>query len=385
MLTFLSKIFIKPDLGVDEKRTIYGMLCGIVGICLNIMLFCGKLFAGIISNSISIMADAFNNLSDAGSSAITLVGFKLASHKPDADHPYGHGRIEYISGLIISAAIIVMGVELFRKSINKIIHPEVTKYTIVTLIILVASILVKFYMAFYNGRLGKKLNSAPLKATAMDSLSDCIATSLVLATTIFAYFTNIYLDGWCGLVVSVFIFYAGFTAGKESINPLLGTPPEPEYIEHIENIVVGFDEKIVGIHDLMVHDYGPGRRFVSLHAEVPADEDVLILHDIIDNLEKELGKQLSCLATIHMDPVDIKNPEVNILKEKVKNLVISISKELSIHDFRVVFGETHTNLIFDIVIPYSTNLKDEDVIKEIKTLLKENIGQEYNAVIDIDH
>ena len=385
MLTFLSKIFIKPDLGEDEKRTIYGMLCGIVGICLNIMLFCGKLFAGIISNSISIMADAFNNLSDAGSSAITLVGFKLASHKPDADHPYGHGRIEYISGLIISAAIIVMGVELFRKSINKIIHPEVTKYTIVTLIILIASILVKFYMAFYNGRLGKKLNSAPLKATAMDSLSDCIATSLVLATTIFAYFTNIYLDGWCGLVVSVFIFYAGFTAGKESINPLLGTPPEPEYIEHIENIVVGFDEKIVGIHDLMVHDYGPGRRFVSLHAEVPADEDVLILHDIIDNLEKELGKQLSCLATIHMDPVDIKNPEVNILKEKVKNLVISISKELSIHDFRVVFGETHTNLIFDIVIPYSTNLKDEDVIKEIKTLLKENIGQEYNAVIDIDH
>ena len=368
----------------NKERSAYGMLCGIVGIFLNICLFAGKLFAGLISKSVSIVADAFNNLSDAGSSVVTLLGFKISSQKADREHPYGHGRFEYISALIVSAVIIVMGFELAKESVTRIIHPEESAISMLTVIILVASILVKLYMAFYNNRVGKKINSAPLKAAATDSLCDCIATGMVLVTAVLAYYTSVKLDGWAGLIVSGFILYAGYSSGKEAIDPLLGTPPEPGLIEHIKEIVLGFDENVIGIHDLMIHDYGPGRQIISLHAEVPSDIDMLQAHDVIDNLEKKLAEELGCTATIHMDPIQTNDPRVNTLKQRVSELVMKIDEDITVHDFRVVFGDSHTNMVFDMAVPFSCPLDDIQIKTKITNLIKSELGRKYYAVITID-
>lgn len=352
---------------------------------MNLLLFIGKFIAGSISNSIAITADAINNLSDAGSSLVSLLGFKLAEQKPDSEHPFGHGRMEYLSGLIVSAVILMMGFELLKTSIEKIINPMDVEFSVVILVILVASIAIKCYMAYYNYSCGKKFNSATLKATATDSLGDCISTTVVLIATIVGHFTDLHIDGFCGILVAILIFIAGINAARETLNPLLGQPPETEFVEQIEQMVLNFDkESVVGIHDLIVHDYGPGRRVVSLHAEVPAEGDILVLHDVIDNLEMKMRKELGCLTTIHMDPVVTTDERVTELKEKCKAVVKSIGDKLSIHDFRVVFGETHTNMIFDVIIPFKFALSDEETAKLIQERVWKEIGETYFVVITID-
>lgn len=385
MVTVLAKVMGIEGYAPDKKRSAYGKLCGIVGIVLNVILFAGKFFAGMISNSIAITADAFNNLSDAGSSIVTLIGFKLAEQKPDSEHPFGHGRMEYLSGLVVSAVILMMGFELVKDSIDKILHPTEVEFSVIILVILVASILGKCYMAYYNFSLGKRFDSATLRATATDSLSDCVSTGVVLISTIIGHYTDIQIDGFCGIAVGVLIFVAGINAAKETLNPLLGQPPEPEFVAQIEEMVLNFNtESIIGIHDLIVHDYGPGRRVISLHAEVPAEGDMVALHDVIDNLEGKLRMELGCLTTIHMDPVVTTDERVTELKEKCNTIIKNIGEKLSLHDFRVVFGETHTNLIFDVVIPYEFALSDADTTKMIQERVWENLGRQYFIAVTID-
>lgn len=384
MVTFLARFFIKDEFTEKETRSIYGFICGGVGIFLNILLFVGKLFAGIVSGSISITADAFNNLSDAGSSVISIVGFKLASQKPDRQHPYGHGRIEYVSGLIISGLILLMGFELAINSVKKLFTPDGTTFSILILIILAVSILTKCYMAYYNFNIGKKIDSATVKAVATDSLSDCIATSIVLISMLVEHFFNLNVDGIGGIIVSIFILFSGFEAAKDTINPLLGGEPDEELVNAITERVLNFDEKIIGIHDLMVHDYGPGRKFVSLHAEVPANENILAIHDIIDVLEVTLQLELDCMATIHMDPIVTDDPLVNELKSKVKDTVSKIDPALKVHDFRTVIGQTHTNLVFDIEVPFDFNLADTELQALVQNNVFKDIGPNYFVVTKID-
>lgn len=384
MITIFSHIFSFDKMPENKRRGAYGMLCGIVGIVLNLLLCAGKFFAGIVSHSIAITADAVNNLSDAASSIVTLVGFKLAGQKPDSKHPFGHGRIEYISGLIVAAAILIMAFELIRDSVTKIIHPQETQFSTLAIVILVVSIGVKCYMAFYNSKVGKKIGSTTVLAVATDSMSDCVTTAVVLIAALVAHFTNLQIDGYCGVVVGLIIFYAGLSAAKDTLNPLLGQPPEEEFVQQIEEIVLHFDENVIGLHDLMVHDYGPGRRFISLHAEVPAEGDILKLHDIIDNLEMKLTNELGCSTTIHMDPVVTKDAHVSELKQQVKQIVSDMDEKLTMHDFRVVVGETHTNIIFDIVIPYEYPKSDEQVVDEIRQKIQQKLGEDHFAVIKVD-
>mgnify|MGYP004518683195 FL=1 len=384
MVRKIAMAFVPKDGTEVEKRSIYGMVCGFVGIFFNIILFVGKLLAGIITSSISITADALNNLSDAGSSIVTLAGFKLAAQKPDSKHPYGHGRIEYLAGLAVAAVILIMGFELFRDSIGKVLHPQDTEFSYVVIFILLASILVKCYMAYYNYSIGKEIDSAAVRAAAMDSMSDCIATGAVLVTTVLNHLYGWQLDGYCGILVSFFIMYSGIQAARDSVDPLLGIEPDEEFLQQIEDISLSFDENIVGIHDLMVHDYGPGRKIISLHAEVPADSNMIQIHDVIDNLEKKLSKDLGCMATIHMDPVVVNDPEVKELKHQVADLVKEVLEAITIHDFRVVKGDTHTNLIFDMVVPFSCKCTDREMADMVADKIKEKLGNNYYAVIDVD-
>ncbi len=384
MITLLAKIFV-PD-NNDTKnpsvRQAYGILCGAVGIFLNLCLFAGKFIAGSVSNSIAITADAFNNLSDAGSSIITLIGFKMAGQKPDPHHPFGHGRIEYISGLLVSVIILLMGAELLKSSFSKILHPEMPDFSPMAVAVLLASILVKCYMFLYNRQLGRKLDSAAMAATAADSLSDTIATSAVLAATLIGYFTNLAVDGWCGMLVGLFICYTGYSAAKDTVSPLLGQAPDPEFVRQINDIVTAHEE-ILGIHDLIVHNYGPGRILISLHAEVPAEGNFLALHDKIDTIEHELRSRLNCHAVIHMDPVCVEDEETNRLKALVKGYIEEISGALTMHDFRIVTGPTHTNLIFDVVTPYNFPLSDGELAERIQERIRTD-NPNYFAVIEVD-
>ena len=381
MITILSMIFVKnPESETGRKS--YGTLCSVVGIMLNVLLFVGKYVAGVISGSVAITADAFNNLSDAGSSFITLVGFLFAGKEPDLDHPFGHGRFEYLSGFIVSMAILFMGFELMKSSVIKIIHPEPVDTSTVAMVILLVSILVKVYMAIYNRNVGKKIHSAAMSATAKDSLSDTIATTFVLLAMLVMRYAQINIDGICGVFVSLFIFYAGITAAKETMDPLLGLPPEQEFVDRIEEIVMSHD-MIVGIHDVVVHDYGPGRRMISLHAEVPGDRNIFEIHDLIDRIEKELNETLQCESVIHMDPIETDNEEVAKMKAIVAKEIIRIDERITIHDFRMVTGETHTNLIFDAVVPFGTKLSAKDVKKSIEEMV-ESIEGTYYAVVHID-
>lgn len=383
MVTLLAKIFIREKKDKAKIRQAYGVLCGIVGILLNILLFVGKFIAGTISNSIAITADAFNNLSDAGSSFVTLVGFKLAGAKPDPEHPFGHGRIEYVSGLVVAAAILLMAYELIRDSIGKILHPEDTEFSVLIVAILIISILVKLYMFYYNSSVGKKYDSAAMRATAMDSLSDTCATTVVLIATLVGHYTGLHIDGWCGALVGIFILYAGISAAKETLNPLLGQPPEEEFVMQIDQIVMAHDE-ICGIHDLIVHDYGPGRKMISLHAEVPADGDILEVHDVIDNIENELRAKLGCDATIHMDPIVTSDEHVSELKATVISIVKGIDEVITIHDFRVVTGPTHTNLIFDVLVPFKFYISDDELTMMIQNKVRERLGNNYYVVMKVD-
>lgn len=370
MIKLLTRIFVKKDKTDEELRGTYGMICSGAGIALNVLLFVIKFIAGSLSGAISVTADAFNNLSDSGSSLITMLGFRLAAKKPDPGHPFGHGRIEYLSGIAVSILIVLMGFELFTSSVNKIVNPVTPEISLLVFIILAVSILVKFYMFLYNRKYAKICNSAAMKATSTDCLSDMISTSVVFISMLISYFTKINIDAYCGLAVSLFILFAGLKSAYETIGPLLGQPPEPEFVEKIENIVLSF-ESVIGIHDLIVHDYGPGRRIISLHAEVPAKGDILALHDEIDNIERELSEKLGCLAVIHLDPVETDNENAMRLKELALSVCAGIYEDMHLHDFRIVEGNTHTNLIFDVVVPHGFRLSDGELKREIEAKIKE--------------
>ena len=384
MIHFLARRFIKDHKNTADPavRRAYGILCGCVGVALNLLLFAGKLLAGLLSHSIAVTADAVNNLSDAGSSVVTLLGFKLAAQAPDRDHPFGHGRLEYVSGLVVSMVILLMGVELGQSSLKKILHPEPVAFSPLVAVILCASILVKLYMVLYNRRIGKRIGSAAMAATAVDSLSDCLATSVVLLGAMAGHFWNLQIDGWCGAAVALFILWSGAGAARDTINPLLGQPPSPEFVEQIRQRVRAHPE-IIGTHDLIVHDYGPGRRILSLHAEVPASGDILELHDVVDALERQLNEELGCLATIHMDPVVNDGGETAEARERVLAVVRMIDPGISIHDFRMVPGATHTKLIFDAEIPYQCTLPDGEIKKRIRAGVKA-LDENWSAVASIE-
>ncbi len=384
MVGLLSKLFIKDYTNTSDStvRQAYGMLCGFVGICFNILLFIGKFAAGTISHSIAITADAFNNLSDAGSSIITLIGFKMAGQKPDSDHPFGHGRIEYISGLLVSVLILFMAFELLRSSVTKILHPEELSFSPLIVGILVISILVKFYMSFYNRQIGKKINSTAMMATATDSLSDTLSTTVVLIATIVSHFTGFAIDGYCGVLVGLFICVAGINAAKDTISPLLGQAPDPEFVQQINDIVMSH-EGVMGIHDLIVHNYGPGRVLISLHAEVPADGNILTMHDMIDLIEHELRDTLQCNAVIHMDPICTDDEETNALKKMVLGYLAEIDSTITMHDFRIVKGPTHINVIFDVVIPYRFRMPDTELVQTITAKIQAE-NPNYFTVIEVD-
>lgn len=351
MVKLLSKLFIKnPTEYTDPSvRKAYGTLCSLLGIFLNVLLFAGKYAAGAISGSIAITADAFNNLSDAGASAISLLGFRLSGKKPDPDHPFGHGRIEYISGLAVAALIIVMGVELLISSVEKILSPEPVEVGLLPAAILLASILVKLYMFAYNCSVGKKISSSAMAATGADSLSDSVATAVVLLSMGVSWLFKVNIDGWAGAAVAVFILFAGYGVAKDTLSPLLGQAPDPELVKSIEEIVMSSDA-VIGMHDLVVHDYGPGRMMISLHAEVDGRGDIFQLHDSIDTVERELKSTLGCDATIHMDPVETDNEQVNAEHAALEEALKDVDGLRGIHDFRMVMGPSHTNLIFDVVM-----------------------------------
>ena len=386
MITFLASLFIKDSKNYKEPsvRQAYGVLSGAVGIGLNILLFFGKWLAGTISGSIAIIADAFNNLSDAGSSIITLIGFRLSGQEPDPEHPFGHGRMEYISGLLVSVAILVMGLELIWSSIGKLRSPEPIESSALVFGILIASILVKLYMFFYNHSLSKKIESAAMKATSVDSLSDTVATTLVLIATLISKYTGLLLDGWFGILVGLFILYTGGSTLKETIDLLLGQPPKQEFIDEVKEIVLGHS-MVHGVHDLIVHDYGPGRVMISLHAEVDVNGDIQDIHEQIDHIEHELQEKLHCSATIHMDPIVTDDKEVLAMKAKVEEMVHFLDESFSMHDFRMVAGPIHTNLIFDVVVPLGFTMSDEELKARIQQLVQEqNDDTTYFTVVDID-
>ncbi len=384
MVSLLIRLCIKDreNIHAASVRSAYGILCGAVGIFLNILLFAGKFFAGTVSHSIAITADAFNNLSDAGSSLVTMLGFLLGGQKADKEHPFGHGRVEYLSGLAVAMLIILMGFELARSSVEKILHPEPVEFRGIVVAILCVSIAVKLYMFAYNRSVGKKVQSLAMQATAMDSFSDCAATAAVLLATLAGHFAHLQIDGWCGILVAAFILYSGIKAGKETLDPLLGQPPSEEFVQQLRQIVAAHP-RILGLHDLIVHDYGPGRRMISLHAEVSASENILELHDEIDNVERELKETLGCDAVIHMDPIVTDDGITEETREKVAALVQCIDEQMSIHDFRMVTGPTHTNVIFDVTVPYQFRLSDEEVEKKVKQAVRALDGN-YYAVVHIE-
>lgn len=384
MISLLSRLLIKnhTDYENPQVRQSYGMLCGLVGICLNVLLCVGKYFAGTLSGSIAIVADSFNNLSDAGSSLVTLLGFRLAGKKPDPGHPYGHGRIEYISGFVVSFLILLMGFELAKSSLSRILSPEPTQAGWLPAAILIASICVKIYMFLYNRAVGKKIASSAMAATATDSLSDSVATAVVLLSMGVTHFFHINIDGYAGLLVALFILYAGYSAAKDTLAPLLGQAPDPDFVQRVTDIVMSHPE-VIGIHDLVVHDYGPGRKMVTLHTEVDGKGDFFTLHDAIDNIERELTAECGCHATIHMDPIESDNETVLAMRDQVAELVRRIDPAITIHDFRVVPGKTHTNVIFDAVVPAGLPMSEEAVAGRIRLLVADAYPNHY-AVVDID-
>ncbi|MBO5852546.1 MAG: cation transporter [Clostridia bacterium] len=367
----------------NNDRQKYGTLTGVVGICSNLVLFAIKLFAGLVSSSISIIADAFNNLSDMGSSLVTMFGFHLASKPADPDHPYGHGRYEYISAFIVSGLIFMVGLELLKSSIDKILKPEKLEFTILSIVILAVSIVVKFWMYFYYKKVGKKINSAAILATAQDSLNDVLTTSAILVSVIIMMLTGINLDAYVGLVMSFYIIWSGFKTAKETINPLLGEPVDEETAKILEHEIMSFDG-FLGVHDLMAHNYGPGRCFASVHVEVPANIDIVKCHEQIDLCEKIVFERTGVLLTIHMDPVETDNEKLTAARTAVAQQIKTIHPSLTIHDFRMTpKSDERTNLIFDVVLPVDLADSKQNVKKEIEKIAKE-IDPTYKCVITFD-
>ena len=384
MITLLSRFFIpdyeKTDL--PEVRRRYGVLSGTVGIFLNLLLFTGKLAAGILARSVSVTADAFNNLSDAASSVITLIGFKLSGKRADKNHPFGHGRIEYIAGLFVSISIILVGTELARTSIDRILVPTQTAFSPAAAAVLAASIAVKLYMFLYNRSLSAKIDSVALGSTAMDSLSDCAATAVVLLCQILSARTNLQLDGWCGLAVSTFIFYAGIRSCLDTMSPLLGQAPDPHLLAQINDMVLN-TEGILDMHDLEVHDYGPGHLHVSLHAEVPSNFTLVHAHEIIDRLEKQIDHDLGVMSVIHIDPVDFRDHEAHLLRSRILKKLRSMHPEAGLHDFRILREDENPAVSFDVQFPFSYKESDEEILQD----MTDYIGRElpgYEAMIRVD-
>ena len=384
MINLLVKTFVKDAGNVQDPqvRQRYGTLSGAVGIFLNLLLSAGKMIAGLITGSIAITADAFNNLTDAGSSVVTLVGFRMAGKQADDDHPFGHGRIEYLSGLAVSVVILLVGLELAKSSVEKIIHPEPVEFSWLSAGILVAAICVKLWMSYFNRSLSRRIGSAAMAATATDSLSDAVATSAVLLSAIIGKFTGVNIDAWAGILVALFILRAGWGAAKDTLNPLLGQSPDPELVRDIERTVLAHPQ-VVGIHDMIIHDYGPGRSMMSLHAEVPAGSDIMEVHDEIDAIERELKAKYHIDASIHMDPIVTGDETISKARKMVSELVREVDPAMTIHDFRMTSGPRHRNLIFDVVVPYSVKSTDDEVRREIERKIRAADPNSF-AVIQVD-
>ena len=385
MTELLSKIFIKDRDNVNSQkvRSSYINLTSITGILLNILLFAGKLVFGILANSIAIIADAFNNISDAGSSVVTWIGFRMSNKHVDEEHPFGHGRMEYITGFIVDMLIIFVGYELLTGSVEKIFNPVDQKASIFTYVMLGASVFVKLWLFLFYRKIGNKINAEPLRASSIDSISDCAATSIVLVSLILSSTLGWNIDGYVGVVVAIFILIAGVRAAKGTIDLLLGAPPSKEYIEELTEFIKKY-KIVVGIHDLMVHDYGEGRKFISFHAEVPSDFDINIAHEEIDCLERDMHKKFGAIVTVHLDPIDVNDENVRNMREFAERCVKETDERFSIHDFRMTKGERLTNLIFDLVIPVDYDGKEEDAAKEVAKRIKEKDPNCF-AVIKPEH
>ncbi len=386
MTDLIIKAFIKDYKKTNDPkvRMKYGILSGGVGIGVNVLLCLFKFFVGALTGSIAITADAVNNLSDAGSSAVTVFGFKMAGKPADRNHPFGHGRIEYITAMIVSFIILFMGVELAIQSVKKIRSPEDIQFSVLGVIIIAASILGKLWLAFFNRGLGKRIDSPAMAAVVADSMSDIAATSITLIALILSrFFPSLHIDGWLGIIVAGFVFKAGLEIFRDTLSSLIGQPPSKELVEELKAKILSYDH-VSGIHDLIMHNYGPDHFFATVHVEIPSDIDVMMGHDIIDNIENDIKKQMGIELTIHYDPLVVNNERVNELKEMTLNVVKRIDSDISIHDFRVVDGPMHTNLIFDVVIPYDFKEKSGELISEIRLRISE-INNSYFAIIKVEH
>ena len=386
MTDLLVRLFVKDSDNISNPkvRGRYGILSGCAGIVVNVILFLAKFLVGTVTNSIAITADAVNNLSDAGSCAVTVFGFKMSSKPADADHPFGHGRIEYITAMVVSFIVLFMGFELLTQSIDKIRNPEDVTFNLVGAIIIAVSIFGKLWLALFNRKLGKKINSPAMTAVVADSLSDIAATSVTLIALVLSnFFPSLHIDGWLGIIVAGFVLKAGYGIFKETLNSLIGEPPTKETVEKLEAKILSY-EHVTGIHDLILHNYGPDKFFGSVHVEMPSDFDVLYSHDIIDNIERDVMAEFGILLSIHYDPVEVNNARVNELKIIAESAVKRINEELSIHDFRVVDGPSHTNLIFDVVVPRKFSLSNDDLMAEISSEISKN-GTNFFAVMNIEY
>ena len=384
MIQFLAGIFIKDHKNTNDAnvRRQYGILCGAFGVVLNIILVIIKMTAAFMSGSVSILADAANNMSDAETSVVTIIGFKLASQKPDKKHPFGHGRIEYVAGLIVAFFIFGMAVELLRTSVKKIMHPEQTGFNLIIAGILIVAIFIKLYMFLYNMELGKKLSSAVLVNNAKDSISDVVSTSVVLISSVISYKTGIILDGYAGTLVALFIFYQAYEATRDTISPLLGEAPSDEMIGAIERDVLTFD-KILGVHDIIVHNYGPSKTMMSLHVEIDSDESLLEAHDLVDEIEQLLNEKYSCSSVIHVDPVNLHDEEVMMIKDKMKERIRQLGDDIKFHDFRIIHHKNEKIIAFDIVVPFDYKSSDDEVIKFAKDACKE-MFPDYETEVTVD-
>lgn len=381
----ILKIFVEnKDLSELKKRERYGIVSGIVGILCNIILSISKFFIGVISNSVSIMADGINNVSDASSNIVTILGTKLANKPVDAEHPFGHGRMEYISALVVAFLIFLMGFELGKSSIEKIINPQEVTFSIVSLVVLILSIVIKLWLAGFNDKIFKKTNNVNAKAVKQDSLNDCLATFAAIIALLISSFTDfIYADGIIGLIVAFVVVLAGIDIIKDIVGNLLGKAPDPELVKSIEDLMTK-EKWIYGVHDLIIHDYGPGRIIASAHAEVPCDADILEVHEVIDRVEKEINSKLNIVICIHMDPIAVNDENINRYKKIISEVIEEYDKDFKFHDFRIVEGKKQTNVIFDLVIPHKYEKTNDVILKELREKVKEK-KKEINLVITIEH
>ncbi len=396
MTSLLIKLFVKDRENVTDPdvRKRYAMLASITGIILNVLLFASKLTVGWIIASIAIIADAFNNISDASSSVVTFIGFRMSGKRADKDHPLGHGRFEYIAAFIVDMLIIFVGVELFKTSVEKIIEsfssstPAVADdggdtTALVTFILLGVAILIKLWMFFFYRKIAKKINSAAIRAASFDSISDVVATALVLVSAVISRYTNVNIDGWAGIAVACFILFTGIKAAKETIDLLLGQSPSKEFVKGIYDFVENYPE-VIGIHDVMVHDYGPGRQIISFHAEVPSDSDFNYAHDVVDCIERDMGNKFGCIVTIHLDPIVVNDERVNEMKKLAEDAAAEVNPGFAIHDFRMTSGGKHVNMIFDLCIPMDCKMKGDEAAQKVAAKIAEKNPDCY-AVIKPEH